>query len=361
MELQDFIDKNPNYIEIFREKRLHTRKYSKYGLLLVKTYYNNEYDYANHKWMRYCRGAIINTETNRLVCIPPVKSDKLVNIDLDEYDDTYTYEPLIDGTMINMFYHRNEWMISTRSNIGAKNKWDGKVAFHKLFTSVNGDEWFNELNRSYSYSFTLQHKDNRIITPVYTNMIFINEVYDLRWGDINKVLRGDIPEIEGIYNIDRIHKEDLTLYLDRENEFSIKGFTIKKGCERIKWINPNYEYVEGLRENYNNKLYNYLELRKKWKLNEYLKYYPEERYIYDRYRDNYSILKDNIYNSYVSMNIRKEIEIKDIRYELRPIIKELHKNYQKNNEKVNMKCITDYLQNMSSKRFIFIYNRMFSS
>ena len=105
----------------------------------MKTYYNNEYDYANHKWMRYCRGAIINTETNRLVCIPPVKSDKLVNIDLDEYDDTYTYEPLIDGTMINMFYHRNEWMISTRSNIGAKNKWDGKVAFHKLFTSVKLD------------------------------------------------------------------------------------------------------------------------------------------------------------------------------------------------------------------------------
>ena len=37
--------------------------------------------------------------------------------------------------MINMFYHNDELMISTRSNIGAKNSWDGKESFKNVFRS----------------------------------------------------------------------------------------------------------------------------------------------------------------------------------------------------------------------------------
>ena len=53
------------------------------------------------------RGAIINTKTNRLVCIPPVKSDLKETIETDDYSD-WSFEPLVDGVMINMFYHEEE-------------------------------------------------------------------------------------------------------------------------------------------------------------------------------------------------------------------------------------------------------------
>ena len=86
-----------------------------------------------------------------------------------------------------MFYHEDDWIISTRSNIGAKNKWDGKVPFHELFKSVNGIEWFNLLNKDHCYSFTLQHRNNRIITHVLQNFIFMNEIYNLSDGNIVKL------------------------------------------------------------------------------------------------------------------------------------------------------------------------------
>ena len=76
--------------------------------------------------MRYCRGAIINTKNNRVVCVPPMKSEEKFEIDeiINDYNTDLNYSPLIDGTMINMFFHNDEWVISTRSNIGGKNSWD---------------------------------------------------------------------------------------------------------------------------------------------------------------------------------------------------------------------------------------------
>ena len=62
----------------------------------------------------------------------------------------------------------------------------------------------------------------------------------------------------------------------------MKGFTIKKDGLRVKWINPNYTYVENLKANNNNKFFSYLELRRDYK-REYLKFFPEEQYTFDNY------------------------------------------------------------------------------
>ena len=50
--------------------KLNVRKYSKMGLMIVKTYKNNNYDYE--KKFDIVRG-IINTKNNRVVCVPPMK------------------------------------------------------------------------------------------------------------------------------------------------------------------------------------------------------------------------------------------------------------------------------------------------
>lgn len=360
MELQTFINDNKDYVDKFKENNLYVRKYSLLKLILVKAKYGVDYDYENNVWMRYCRGAIINTETNRLVCIPPVKSFKKEEIKIDEYSDgTYSFEPLVDGVMINMFYHNDEWIISTRSNIGAKNKWDGKTPFHELFKDVNGDTWFNQLDTKNCYSFTLQHKDNRIITPVYKNIIYLNEVYSLKDGNIIKLVREELPDIKGIETIQLLEKNDVYLYLERDNIFSIKGFTIKKDSLRIKWMNPNYEYVEELKVNNNNKFFSYLELRRKFKLSEYIKFFPEEQYLFDDYRTKYTMIKNELLNSYVSLKITKEKEWSDIRYEMKPLIKELHHEYLNGKGKINSQYVTSYMDRLPIGKIYFIYNRIF--
>lgn len=359
MELQSFIDGNTNYLEIFKENNFFIRKYSLLKLILVKAKRGIDYDYENNVWMRYCRGAIINIETNRVVCIPPVKSIKKEFVDLDNYDDKYTFEPLVDGVMINMFYHKDEWVISTRSNIGAKNKWDGKTPFHELFKKVNGVEWFNLLDKNNCYSFTLQHRDNRIITPVFKNMIFINEIYNLSEGNITKLKKDDFPKIDGIENIMLLEKNDVELYLNSDNIFSIKGFTIKNGPLREKWINPNYEYVENLKVNNNNKFFSYVELRRSFKLNEYLKYFPEEQYLFDVYRNNYNLIKKELYESYTSLKIKKEKNWSDIRYEFKPLVKELHTEYINGKGKINSLYVSSYMDRLPIGKLYFIYSRIF--
>ena len=110
---------------------------------MVKCYKNNKYEYDLHPWLKYCRGAIINTKTNRLVCIPPMKSlereYEIENV-INGYNGEDEYQPLIEGTMINMFYDEyiDKWVVCTKSNIGAVCKFnlDSNHTFKSMFVDA---------------------------------------------------------------------------------------------------------------------------------------------------------------------------------------------------------------------------------
>ena len=352
MELQTYIDNNEDYLSRFKEHKLYVRNYSKLGLAIIKAKRGQKYDYENEPWLTYCRGAIINTETNRLVCIPPRKAEMNDNLKkmIEGYREDYIYEPLIDGTMINMFYHNDDWMIATRSNIGAKNSWDSHIPFNKMFLEVNGSDWFQELNKEYCYSFLLHHQKNRIISPIEENNIFLIENYHIHENSIEKK---ELQEISNITNVFQLTKDMLNSY-QVELFYSIKGFTIKTQTKRIKWINPNYKYVEALKMNHNNKYLKYIELRQQGLLSEYLQYFPEDNHLFNEYRDEFNRIKMKLYERYVSRFIRKEIQNKDIEYPLRPLIFELHKFYQTTGQKINIKVVSDYMHQLDGKKMLFI-------
>ena len=91
MELQNFINENENYLQAFKDHKVYVRKYSQLKLALVKCYRKNTYDYDMHPWLKYCRGAIIDTEKHQLVCIPPMKSVERI-YDINEVVDKYSEE-----------------------------------------------------------------------------------------------------------------------------------------------------------------------------------------------------------------------------------------------------------------------------
>ena len=357
MELQNFINSNSDYLSQFKEHKLYVRNYSKLGLSIVKGYRNNVYDYENHPWIRYCRGSIIDTKSNRLVCIPPQKAQvetdvvKLIN----NYSEEHLYQPLIDGTMINMFYYNDEWMIATRSNIGAKNSWDSKEPFNKMFLEVYGSDWFNELKKEYCYSFVLHHEKNRIVSPIEQNAIFLVENHSIKNGIIKR------EELQKITNITNVFNLTKTMIKDYQGDlfFPIKGFTIKTNTNRLNWINPNYKYVESLKMNFNNKYLNYISLRQQHLLKEYLVYFPEDSYDFEEYRNEFNRIKVILYGRYVSRFIRKEIETKDIEYSLKPLVYELHNHYKDTGQKINLKVVSDYLHSLDGKKMLFIKNKLF--
>ena len=62
MELQNFIDTSPNYLHIFKSNNLIIKKFTKYGLYLVKYPYEKEINIDTYE--SYCRGALIDINTN---------------------------------------------------------------------------------------------------------------------------------------------------------------------------------------------------------------------------------------------------------------------------------------------------------
>jgi hypothetical protein len=106
--------------------------------------------------------------------------------------------------------------------------------------------------------------------------------------------------------------------------------------------------------NHNDKFLNYISLRQKRLLKEYLKYFPEDSDLFERYREEFNNVKTILYQRYVSRYIKKEITNKEIEYSLKPLIYELHGHYLNTHEKINIKIVSDYLHNLDGKKIMFI-------
>lgn len=348
MELQSFISENNNYSDLFKKEGLKVVKYK--NLLLVKNYYDKPLSYTdeNDYWKMYCRGAVIDTLTNKVVCLPPVKS-----VEYDTISDDSSYlgseiQYLIDGTMINLFYH-NEWLISTRGEIGGKNKWTDKKSFKQMFEECLDKNFdYDKLDKDCSYSFVMRHKDNRNVSPIKENKLFLVEAYNL-----NKNERLNLTKVN--LDIEKINNISFNDLMDFET-YEIKGYTIKDGNKRYKKINPLFEKVKELKPNMNNDFLNYIELRKNGNLKEYLKYFPEYLKSFDGYRNKIHNLSNELYNNYKNCYVFKNIEKKDIPYHLKPLTNDIHKKYLNTKEPTSWSDIKNYIHGLPSKKLMFALN-----
>ena len=352
MELQTFINGNENYIEKFKELKINYRKNDKLGLLLIKTYRKNDYDYLKYPWIKYCRGVIIDIKQNKVINVPPSNALRIDLNDIKNSDDLQ-YENLIEGTMINMFYHNDDWIISTRSNIGCNNKWKGLKTFGDMFRELSDNLNHDNLNKNHCYTFVLQHIDNKIVIPVYeNNIILVNEI------ELDEYLNVKLSDNLNVTSVNQFTYDHISSFNSQIN-YMIKGITIKdKNGNRFKYINPNYDYVSKLTVNNNKSLIRYVELRKNGRLKEYLQYFPEDQYKFNEYRTFYYHLVSLLYKRYVLFFIRKDIELNDVEYSLKPLIFEIHEFYKKTNNKITMKIIKEYINNMDSYRIYFIMKHL---
>ena len=258
--------------------------------------------------------------------------------------------------MINMFYHNDEWMISTRSNIGCKNYWKEKTSFKDLFNEVSDNLIeSNDLHRDHCYSFVLQHTKNKIVGPIHSNCLVLVQEYDLT----NHTFIDDMTKISSdtIYHVSELNQESVDHYLNNKDlDYKIKGFTVTYNDKRYSWINPNYDYVLNLKLNNNHTLLDYIELRQTKKLKDYLHYFPENLHLFNEYKQLLYVIKQKLYNYYVSLFIRKEIDLQDIEYPYKPLVYKLHEYYQTMGQKITLQIVNDYVFQLPGKKIMFIQN-----
>jgi hypothetical protein len=354
MELQTYINNHKNYISDFKKLGFKINSYK--NLRIVSYPYDKKPEYNSHDDMYklYLKGAVIDIDTNRVICLPPIKS-----LDIPEEEgnlDDSVYQSLIDGTMINLFYNGEKWLISTRSEIGGYNKWTNKKPFRQMFDECCELEC-DSLNKNMSYSFVMKHTENRNVSPVTSNELILVEIYKFSEDIIKRLRNGEYPDLNCTVQDSYTDRDEfMKSFQGPVIPYYIKGYTIKSGNLRYKWINPYFEEVKSLKINMNNHLLNYIELRRNGNLRKYLRYFPEHNHLFNNYKDKIHGLTNDLFTTYKNVFVHKSMDKKEIPYHLNPLMYDIHGIYLKTKLPTNWEAIKDYIHTVPSKKLVFAMN-----
>ena len=336
------------------------KDYDDLGLRLIK--YKKNHSEMDDKFVKKCRGMVVDIKTNKIICMPPIKSINVDDYNKSNYTENSIIEEFIDGTMINMWYYNDAWHISTRSSIGANCKWFSNKKFYELFQESNALN-FDAMNKNYFYSFVLQHPENRIVTcysePKIT-LVFVGKVNDdntvesIPYQDIANDINVSTPmryEFEINNSI-----EVLIEYVSKKN-YEFQGLVLKNGIHRTKIRNPNYNYARQLKGNTRNMKYLYYDLLKTGKMGEYLNFYPEFTQLFNFFSSEFSEMAKNLHTNYMNYHVKKTVkDIKDIYFPFRPHTYNLHKLYLENRTPVTPQVISTYLNTLEPAQIVYIIN-----
>ena len=179
-KLNDYFDftqlESEKYIEYCNSKNIKVKVKDKFKLLKYdKKMLNSD----NIDTLGLFRSVIVYE--NKVVSFAPPKSENLINLNVEQENlSDYEMQEYVEGTMINIFWsdEKNDWEISTRSNIGGKCcfniNFDPQATFRYMFLdAMNHTKLeFEHLNKNFSYSFVLQHPSNRIVVPMNNTRLF---------------------------------------------------------------------------------------------------------------------------------------------------------------------------------------------
>jgi hypothetical protein len=293
------------------------------------------------------RSVVLNNN-NEIISFAPPKSLSIENF--SKLNPTklnnIVAEEFVEGTMINVFWDTqlNNWNIATRNTVGADVsffKSDVQKTFNSMFyetlTACNLD--LNSLNKLYCYSFVLQHPENRIVVPIQTPTLYLVQVYQITKKIVDVISMDKIRSDElwkstnikfpVVYN-DWNSYEDLNdKYASTNTPYNLMGVIIKntETDDRCKIRNPVYEDVRLLKGNQPKLQYHYLSLRKTGKIAEYLKYYPECKKNFSKYRDQLHAFTNALFVNYVSCYIKKEKPLSEFSGQYKTHMFKIHQIY----------------------------------
>uniref|UniRef100_A0A6C0KW27 T4 RNA ligase 1-like N-terminal domain-containing protein n=1 Tax=viral metagenome TaxID=1070528 RepID=A0A6C0KW27_9ZZZZ len=289
------------------------------------------------------RSVVLNKD-NRVVSFAPPKSIPWLTFSTlyPEKKSNIVAEEFVEGTMINVFWDSNigisgGWEIATRSNVGAE------VSFYKDSTKPSTNTFrsmfmeavscvgldFNKLNPLYSYSFVLQHPQNRIVIPFSKPQLYLVAVYEILHteGNIINITQINMNLIKNqkdiweqttikfpeIYEDWENCSELVDKYASMNTNYCIVGVIVKNldTGSRTKFRNPVYENVRHLRGNQPKLMYQYLSLRQEDKIKEYLGYYPEHKKEFAFFRDLLHKYTLALYQNYIDCYIKKQKPLKE--------------------------------------------------
>jgi hypothetical protein len=344
---------NESSLNLFKKNMRHTR-------FSVYRYNKDQTAISKYADVKHYRSMIVDSskEPEVLVCPSPVRS--LTPKDFAYHTDqaNLMYEEMIDGIMVNLFFddEENKWQMATRSEVGGKNKFyldTSAKTFGELFADgciacdLDLEPSRCPLPQNYQYSFVLEHPEHRIVRPVDSPRLYLVEAYEIL-DPIEKIIRtiNINDKSEPIYReLEKIPKlcyprmysyksqTDVARVMKQgKHRYHFAGIMIKdyQNSRRMKVRNPVYEDVKRLRGNHSKKQFLYLTLRQNGNLSTYLRFYPEDGDLFQKYRAQLHEFTDKCYNFYVECFIKKKHHVNNYPDQYKMVMTQLHSMYLKN-------------------------------
>jgi hypothetical protein len=298
-----------------------------------------------------CRSVIINSK-NKVVGFAPPKSISSEQF-IQKYNENtpgVVFEEFVEGTMINVFWDdsiglEGGWEIATRNTVGATSsfyKSKQSKTFRDMFLEASSENNmdFSILDKKYSYSFVVQHPENRIVVPFKKPQLYLVAVYTIS-NDNNGITvdAHDSQQFKEFFSTTSVkfpYYYSFNTYsgliencASMNTRYDCVGVVLhnKLTGERSKIRNPVYEQVRNLRGNQPKLQYQYLSLRKEGKVGEFLKFYPENKKEFSGFRDQVHLFTDTLFSNYVSCYIKKEKPLKEFSEQYRTHMFNIHQKF----------------------------------
>lgn len=323
-----------------------------------------------------CRSVIANVN-NKVISFAPPKS-----ITSEEFISKYPIknenivaEEFIEGTMINVFWNdqigtTGGWEFATKNTVGATSifyKTQKSKTFRMMFEEALQESKLNidSLNRDYCFSFVLQHPENRIVIPFKTPQLYLIAMYRIDNSDSQNILvhkcnvnsyersRLDYTSISypQVYSWNN-YAELIEKYASLNTSYDVLGVILynTQTGERTKIRNPVYEEVKKLRGNQPKLQYQYLSLRKEGQVKDYLRYYPENKNEFTKFRNQIHVFTNTLFINYVSCYIKKEKPLLEFAEQYRTHMFNIHQIYvnelKENKLFVTNQTVINYVNNL---------------
>ena len=143
---------------------------------------------------------------------------------------------------------------------------------------------------------------------------------------------------------------------------------------RVKWFNnkAGYGFITVTSKDHNGEdvfvhhtaiqvkqeQYRYLELCHNGRLDEYVNYYPEDKEVFNKYRDEVNYYITTLYQNYVNCFIKKMDVLKNYPYEFKTHMYQLHHIYLNEIKPGNMQYnnVVQYVNRLPPAKLMFVLN-----
>ena len=326
------------------------------------------------------RSVVVN-QHNQVVCFAPPKSysyDSFIKKYPDMTRNNIVVEEFVEGVMINVFWDKSfglmgAWEIATHYSVGGSQTIDpsGKT-FRELFLEAVKENHVDMdlLEKSYCYSFVLQHPELSTVTLFRSMQLYLVEVYEITQTENQTVLvfplnihiteccasilRESKIKTPKIYHVSN-YEEVKQLYASRNTPYHIMGVVMKhnKTGERCKCGNPVYNYVKQMQGPKFLVQYQYLTMRKAGKVPEFFKLYPEHKKDCSYFRDQLHLYTKTLHENYLRCYVKKDMSLSKFPIEYRSHMTKLHRMYVDEwkpiSECVSIRHVMRYVNEMDSQ------------